>query len=399
MKRGLSFIQGSKSINLLPTTMAQNEPASTPSPNPTPSSATQRPPVLIVAGGGTGGHVLAGIAVADAWKKRFAGGRVVFVGAKGGIETRLVPRAGYPLELLELGSLKGVSLGRRLKTVVQLPLALVRSAGILLREHPDAVVGVGGYASGPLVLMARVLGWLFGTRVAILEQNAVPGLTNRILARFAHQVLAAFPGIEARFPAGKVKVTGNPVRESMRPFASARREPFTVFVFGGSQGALGINTMVLDALPLLEDLKPRLRFIHQTGEQDYQRVLEGHRKAGTQARVEKFIYEMPEAYAEASLIVCRAGSSTLSELAAVKRAAVLVPFPYASDNHQEKNARIFADAGAAHVLVQFESKGEDLARLIRRMVTDPGEIARMESAVHRFYRPDSALDIVRSLMS
>jgi UDP-N-acetylglucosamine--N-acetylmuramyl-(pentapeptide) pyrophosphoryl-undecaprenol N-acetylglucosamine transferase len=351
----------------------------------------------MVAGGGTGGHVLAGIAVADAWKVKYPGARIEFVGAYGGIEEKLVPRAGYPLRLVALGSLKGVSWGKRIRTFCQLPFALGKSALLLFRARPRAVVGVGGYASGPLVLMARVTGWLWGCHTAILEQNAVPGFTNRVLARFVHQVLSAFPGIDGHFPRGKVRVTGNPVREVMKPMKPATRNPFTLFIFGGSQGAQGINTLVLDAVAHLEDLKPRLRFIHQTGERDYDRVVEGHRKAGTQARVEKFIYEMPAAYEAASLLVCRAGSSTLAEVAAVGRAAVLVPFPYASDNHQEKNARIFEEMHAARVLVQFQSKGEDLARIIRELIENPTKLDEMERAVRSFYRPNAALDVVQAI--
>ena len=354
---------------------------------------------LIVAGGGTGGHVLAGVAIADAWKQTTPGSKITFVGARGGIEERLVPRAGYPLRLLSLGALKGVSVAKRIKTVIKLPLSLFNSALILFRERPSAVVGVGGYASGPLVLMARLVGWMWGVRVAILEQNAVPGFTNRVLGRFAHFVLSAFPGVENRFPRGKVRVSGNPVREAMKPMPSAPRDPFTIFIFGGSQGALGINSLVLDAIPFLEDLKPRLRFIHQTGEKDLDRVVEGHRKLGTQARVEKFIYDMPECYGASSLLVCRAGSSTLAEIAAVGRASVLVPFPYAADDHQQKNAELFVNAGAARLLVQFKSKGEDLARVIRELVADSSKVESMERSVRAFYRPQAALDVVKALKS
>ena len=354
---------------------------------------------LIIAGGGTGGHVLAGVAIADAWKARFNGSaRIVFVGAKGGIEEKLVPRSGYTLELLSLGSLKGVSWNKRLRTIAQLPFSFLRSIAILISVRPKAVIGVGGYASGPLVLMARLVGWIWGARVAILEQNAVPGFTNRVLGNFVHKVLAAFPGVESRFPAGKVKVTGNPVRASMKPMVQATREPFTVFIFGGSQGAHGINSLVLDALPFLEDLKCKLRFIHQTGEKDYERVAEGHRHAGTVARVEKFIYDMPTAYGEASLVICRAGSSTLSELSAVGRAAILIPFPYASDNHQEKNARIFTDAGAARLLVQFQTKGSDLALQIRGMIADPLLLQNMEESVRGFFHADAAGTLVNELL-
>jgi UDP-N-acetylglucosamine--N-acetylmuramyl-(pentapeptide) pyrophosphoryl-undecaprenol N-acetylglucosamine transferase len=355
-------------------------------------------PALIVAGGGTGGHVLAGIAIADAWRARHGTeARVVFVGAEGGLEEKLVPRAGYPLRRLKLGALKGVGTRRRLRTLALVPWALASSAGVLLSVRPAAVVGVGGYASGPLVLMARLLGWLWGARTAILEQNAVPGLTNRILGRLCHRVFSAFPGVEAGFPGKTVTVTGNPVRAEIRPLPAAPRDPFTVFIFGGSQGAMGINTLVLDALPLLRDLLPRLRFIHQTGERDFERVRAGHAAAGSQAEVEKFIYDMPSAYGRASLLICRAGSGTLSEIAAVRRAAVLVPFPHAADNHQERNARIFVDAGAAELLPQGSARGEDLARLIRDMFEDPARLSRMEAAVAAFHRPDAAQDLARQL--
>jgi UDP-N-acetylglucosamine--N-acetylmuramyl-(pentapeptide) pyrophosphoryl-undecaprenol N-acetylglucosamine transferase len=357
-------------------------------------------PALIVAGGGTGGHVLAGVAIADAWRAQYgAQARVVFVGAEGGLEEKLVPRAGYPLHRLKLGALKGVGVAKRVRTLARIPLALASSVVILVRVRPSAVVGVGGYASGPLVLMARFVGWFWGARTAILEQNAVPGLTNRILGRLCHRVFSAFPGVEAGFPGQSVTVTGNPVRAEIRPQPPAARDPFTIFIFGGSQGALGINTLVLDALPHLRDLLPRLRFIHQTGERDFERVRAGHVAAASLAEVEKFVYDMPAAYGRASLLICRAGSGTLSEIAAVRRAAVLVPFPHAADNHQERNARIFVDAGAALLLSQGSARGEDLARIIRSLIEDPAHLVRMESAVAAFHRPDAARDLVRQLFS
>jgi len=358
-------------------------------------------PTLIVTGGGTGGHIFAGISIADAWQAKYPGARIVFVGAEGGLEEKLVPRAGYPLELVQLGSLKHVSIGRRLKTLVQIPLSLLKAARILFRERPQAVIGVGGYASGPVVLMARLVGPFLRSRVAlriaIVEQNAVPGFTNRLLARFAHLVLCAFPGIEKQFRGRPTLITGNPVRKEIAPAAPAAREPFTVFVTGGSQGALGMNTLVIEALPHLQDLKPRLRFIHQTGEKDFERVRAGYAKAGFEGRIEKFIYEMPACYRQASLVVCRAGSSTLAELAAVKRAAILVPLPTAADNHQEMNARLFVDRGAARIVLQNRSNGEEMARLIREMVEHPDRIARMESEISVFYRPNAAKDVVAAL--
>ncbi len=354
---------------------------------------------LIIAGGGTGGHVLAGVAIAEAWKITLgpASSRVLFIGSRGGLEEKLVPRAGFSLELLMIGPLNNVRLMRKLRTLAELPCAFCKSLWILLRERPQAVVGVGGYSSGPLVLLARQIGWLWGARVTILEQNAFPGFTNRILGYFAHQVFSAFPGLEACFTRGKVQVTGNPIRQNFRPLPSAKREPFTILIFGGSQGALGINSLVLDALPLLDDLKDRLRFIHQTGEKDFARVKEGHQKARTNSRVEKFIYEMGEAYAEASLLICRAGSSTLAEVAAVGRASILIPFPQATNQHQLKNAEIYQASGAALILNQSQARGEDLARLIRQFLGDPSQLQAMEKAVGKFYRPTAAQEIVHAL--
>ncbi len=351
-------------------------------------------PTLIVTGGGTGGHLFAGISIADAWRERFPGSRILFVGAKNGIEEKLVPKANYPLEVLSLGSLKGVSVAKRIKTLFQIPLALIKAASILVREKPNAVIGVGGYASGPVVLMARVIGWAWGVNTAILEQNAIPGFTNRILARFSHSVYCAFPGIEDRFQKRKTHLTGNPVRKTMLPFESANRDPFTIFIFGGSQGAVGINTLVLDAFSEIKDLLPKIRWIHQTGERDYDRVVEGYRKAEVSGRIEKFIYDMPTCYREASLVICRAGSSTLAELAAVKRAAILVPFPFASDNHQEKNARLFVDQSAADILIQGKSTGHELAVKIREYFTHPEKINRMESGIFTLHANDSPNRIV-----
>lgn len=352
-------------------------------------------PILLIAGGGTGGHVLAGVAVAEAWTERQ--GRkegILFVGAEGGIEEKLVPRAGFPLRLLKLGSLNGVSLLRKVRTMFLIPWSLVRSASIVLQSRPEAVLGVGGYASGPLVLMAKLL----GRRTAILEQNSVPGMTNRILGRLVDCVFCAFPGTEKQFPGKRVVLTGNPIRSAIRPLPPAPRDPFTVFIFGGSQGAQGINSLVLQSLPHLAALKGRLRWIHQTGERDHERVVKGYRDAGIEARVEKFIHDMPTAYSQASLLICRAGSSTLAEIAAVGRAAVLVPFPFASDNHQEKNARVFADGGAAWLLRQADAKGEDLAKLIRDSLADSSRLDKMEKAAASYYRPHAARDIVEEFL-
>ena len=357
-------------------------------------------PKLLIAGGGTGGHILAGIAIADAWRAKWGKSTEVrFIGGRGGLEETLVPRAGYSLDVIKIGSLNRVSLTRRLKTFVELPFAFFKSAYLLFKLRPSWVIGVGGYSSGPVVLVAKILSFLgvIPTRIGILEQNSVPGMTNRILGKFAEILFAAFPGIETQFPDKKVLVTGNPIRSSFHPMHSAERNPFVIFLFGGSKGALGVNTLMIEALPYLEDLKDRLRIIHQTGIADYDRVCEGYRKNGISARIEKFIYDMPTVYQEASLLICRAGASTLAEVAAVGRAAVLVPLPTAADNHQEKNARVYAEKGAALILRQQDSKGEDLAKVIRELLENPARIAEMEQKVTQFFKPRAAEDLVEGL--
>ncbi len=357
---------------------------------------------LLVTGGGTGGHVLAGLAVADAWRALFGeSADLLFVGASGGIEEKLVPRGGYRLETLRLGSLNRVGWKKRLKTAIQLPWAMLSALRILLEFRPEYVLGVGGYASGPVVLMARVLGTfrILRVRVGILEQNSVPGMTNRILSRFAHLVFLAFPGTESQFPGKHTLMTGNPIRSIMKPLPSAVRDPFTIFVFGGSQGAIGINTLVLAALPHLKDIQHRLHWIHQTGIRDFDRVAQGYREFGIPARVEKFIDDMSAAYAASSLLVCRAGSSSLAEIAAVRRAAVLVPLPTAADNHQEKNARIFVQRDAARILLQGQAQGVDLANDIRELCARPAAISEMEVSVGQFYRPQAAEEVAQSLHS
>jgi UDP-N-acetylglucosamine--N-acetylmuramyl-(pentapeptide) pyrophosphoryl-undecaprenol N-acetylglucosamine transferase len=350
---------------------------------------------LVIAGGGTGGHVLAGISIADAWKAETGSeSKVYFIGTRGGMEEKLVPKSGYPLYLLRIGALNQVSLKRKIFTLFQLPLAFVDSLIFFLKTKPDVVIGVGGYSSGPAVLVARLL----GIHSAILEQNVVSGLTNRWLSRFVHRIFSAFPLNEkSHLPKEKVEVTGNPVRSKLNPELPIVTQPFTVFIFGGSQGAIGINTLVLDSLDYLKIHQAKIQFIHQTGEKDFDRVNASYEKHGFRARVEKFIYEMGDAYKQSSLVICRAGSSTLAELARVRRPAVLIPYPFASDRHQEKNALQFVQAGACEILLQDKSTGKDIAEMILRFHNDPNRLEKMAKNIAKFDRPDAAKKIVKML--
>ncbi len=363
-------------------------------------SAPKNLKTLIVAGGGTGGHIWAGVAIADEWKKKWGDdSRIIFVGGRGGLEERLVPKAGYPLSLIGIGPLKRVSLKQRLTTLVQIPISLFKCLYWTLKERPEAVIGVGGYASGPMVLMASLF-----SRTAILEQNSIPGLTNRLLGRFVGKVFCAFPDSTKSFAGTPTFVSGNPIRVTLTEMAPASRDPFTVFIFGGSRGALGINTLVIEALEILAKNHPaefaRMRWIHQTGPLDLERVTAAHKKFGAQPahhEVTPFIDDMPAKYRQASLIICRAGASTLAELAAVGRASIMVPLPTAADNHQEVNARIYERLGACVVLKQGPTKGEDLVRNILALMNQPEKISHMESVVKNFYRPKAAADIVEEL--
>ncbi len=355
---------------------------------------------LLVAGGGTGGHILAGVAIADEWKRQVQSEfglmpEVLFVGAKGGLEETLVPKNGYPLKTLEIGALNRVNALTRVLTLVKLPLAFLKSLLLLIWFRPDAVIGVGGYASGPVVLLARLLSPVLNIKTAIIEQNSVAGFTNRMLGRWVHFVFCAFQAGAAPFDAKKVRVTGNPIRATFKSLPPSKKEPFTMFVFGGSQGAMGINSLVLESLPYLKE--SGIRIIHQTGTKDYERVKAGYDRAGVQARIEKFIYDMESCYAEASLVVCRAGASSMTELSSVGRAPVFIPLPTAADNHQEKNARIYEADQAAWVVPQGKLTGQEFSSLVLDLKSDPAKISGVEERIRRFYRPDSADLIVKTL--
>lgn len=362
---------------------------------------------LVVAGGGTGGHVLAGIAVADEWKKQCAlhmneeeaRHSILFVGSHQGLEAKLVPQYGYSLKCLPIGALNRVSFKTKVITLIKIPVSILQSIWIILKFKPDAVIGVGGYASGPLVLVARVLAPFLKIKTAILEQNSVAGFTNRLLGKWTHLVFCAFEGVQG-FSPGKVVVTGNPIRSNLTTLPVPVTEPFTLFIFGGSQGAYGINSMVLDALPFLKNHE--INIIHQTGVKDFERVKAAYQREGLlepHVRIEKFIQNMKECYEQASLVICRSGSSTLSELASVGRAAIFIPLPTAADNHQEVNARVFEKEGGAWVVRQGSLTGQDFANIILKLKNDPEQIATTSEKVKQFYKSKSAELIVRTLLT
>ncbi len=347
---------------------------------------------LLVAGGGTGGHVFPGIAIAEEVVTRHPANDAVFVGTARGLEATVVPKAGFPVELIEVRGLKGKGLWDTLRNLLLLPLALWQSFQILRRWRPDVVVGVGGYASGPVVLAA----WLLRIPTAVQEQNAIAGLTNRLLGRFAQAAFIAFPEAARHFPRRKVYQLGNPIRRTlmenfMRP--EARHDASRLLVFGGSQGAHALNMRVVEALPHLADLRDRLRITHQTGARDRDQVESGYRACGFEPDVREFITDMSAAYAGADLVVCRAGAMALAELTVCRKPSILVPFPLAADNHQVRNAKSLVDAGAAVMIEERDLTGELLAGEIRAILTHPDRREKMARAAGKMGSPQAAKEI------
>jgi UDP-N-acetylglucosamine--N-acetylmuramyl-(pentapeptide) pyrophosphoryl-undecaprenol N-acetylglucosamine transferase len=347
----------------------------------------------ILAGGGTGGHVIPALAIANELKNY--GAEVLFIGTARGIENRLVPAAGYPLQLVRVGALKNVSLMTRAKTAFDLPQA-VWSAGRMLNEFaPDVVIGVGGYASGPAMLAAVVK----HIPTLAFEPNVVPGFANRVVAKFVSGAAVHFEETAKYFR--HAEVTGVPVREAFFEIAPKRGGTPTLLVFGGSQGAHAINEAMIRCLPELRRQAPGIHIIHQTGERDYNDALAAYASfsgssfgtAGEAAEVFKFIEDMPAAFARADLVVCRSGASTVAEITAAGKPAIFVPFPRAADDHQRINAEALAREGAAVVVEESKLEGVWLAETIAALLGDSSRLAQMSEAARELAHPNAARDI------
>jgi UDP-N-acetylglucosamine--N-acetylmuramyl-(pentapeptide) pyrophosphoryl-undecaprenol N-acetylglucosamine transferase len=350
---------------------------------------------VVIAGGGTGGHLYPGIALAREIQRRDPDAAIVFVGTATGVEARVVPREGFRLELIRVAGLKGKSRMERLKGLAILPLAALDSWRVLSRARPEVVVGVGGFASGPVLMLAALRGY----PTMLLEQNALPGLTNRLLARVVRAAAVTFDDALRFFP-GKGFVAGNPVRpEFFRDMKEADDRidspprAARVLIFGGSQGAHAINVAMVEAASRLVAAGLRLEITHQTGERDVALVRDAYRRAGLEARVEAFLFEMDREMTDPDLVICRAGATTLSELAAAGRPAILVPLPTATDDHQRKNAAVIARVGGAEVIDERELNGERLAALVLALVRDVTRRRQMSAAIRTLARPDAAARI------
>ena len=350
---------------------------------------------VLIAGGGTGGHLYPGIAVARELLRRVPDARVTFAGTARGIESRVIPKEGFELDVLRSTGLKGAGTAALVRGFALLPVSGVDAWRILSRRAPRVVIGVGGYSSGPVVLAAAIR----RIPTLLLEQNAVPGVTNRLLARVVSAAAVTFESTVTYF-GRRGFVSGNPVRSEFFQTsdgdvheaggAGATR----ILIFGGSQGAHAINVAMVEAAPRLAAGHGRMAITHQTGERDLEYVRDGYRRAGLEARVEPFLYAMDREVRAADLVICRAGATTIAELTAAGRPAVLVPLPTAADDHQRKNADVLARAGAAELIEQSRLTGDVLADRILALAADGDRRRAMAEAARRFARPDAARVIV-----
>ncbi len=367
-------------------------------------SPTHRPLKLLVAGGGTGGHLFPGMAVAEAFCDSDPRNRVLFVNAGRPFEVETLNRSGWPHRRITVEGIKGIGRRRQFQAGMKIPISVWESVGILREFKPDLVLGVGGYSSGPVLAAAALL----GIKTVLHEQNSIPGITNRILSRFADRICVSFPNALKTGPLSgkryreKVRLTGNPIRkafflnvqgEENTEAGSSLKPPFRVLIIGGSQGAHAVNRAMTDAAACLGETES-IGITHQTGPNDRAEVETAYRRMGISAMVEAFFHDMSRRYREADLLVCRAGATTIAEITAIGKAAIFIPFPYAADDHQMVNARVLADAGAAELIPEKELTGEKLAERIRFFQTRPEALSTMAARARNLGRPDAAERIV-----
>ncbi|MBI4908255.1 MAG: undecaprenyldiphospho-muramoylpentapeptide beta-N-acetylglucosaminyltransferase [Acidobacteria bacterium] len=335
-------------------------------------------------GGGTGGHVIPAIAVARELRRR--GHSVFFIGTREGLESRLVPPENFPIDYISIGGLKRVGWKRTMKTLWQLPLAVMRCIGLIRERKPAAVFSMGGFVAGP----ATIAAWLMRKPIVLMEPNAIPGMVNRRIGRIARRALLSFAEAAPFFPADRLEMTGLPVRSEffqLEPRAPGR---LTVLVTGGSRGSQRLNAAGKKCWPLFLARKIPVKWIHQTGTAEFAEMSAEFAACGAEGQVVPFLQDMPKAFAQADLIVCRAGAGAVSELAAAGKPSILVPFPFAADQHQLRNAEAMAKAGAAKVVLDKELTAEEMFHAIQSLASEPGLLAKMGQSARQFARPGAA---------
>jgi UDP-N-acetylglucosamine--N-acetylmuramyl-(pentapeptide) pyrophosphoryl-undecaprenol N-acetylglucosamine transferase len=364
------------------------------------ASRGQRSVRLVVAGGGTGGHLFPGIAIAEELLARNTANHVCFIGSGKPIETVVLGSRGFDHEQIRIQGIKGVGLIQQLITLFELPGSIKRSISILRKIDPDLVLGLGGYSAGPVVLGA----WLMGIPRVLHEQNVLPGITNRLLAYFANQIYVSFENTRFQRFRQKIQVTGNPVRKEFLADITAQVEdekgketgthaPFTVLIIGGSQGAHSVNMAVIDALAHLEK-RSRYAFIHQTGQDDEAQVKKAYAVHQMNSDVKAFFDDMAAQYQKADMVICRAGATTIAELTAVGKSVIFIPYPYAADDHQARNAEILVSAKAAEMIRENNLNGKLLAQKIETYASSPQKLSAMAKRARQLGRPHAAREIV-----
>ena len=353
---------------------------------------------IAFAAGGTGGHIFPALALAGEFRRRDPRAEIVFFGTRKGLETKLIPSHGYRLHLIEVEALKGRGPAAIIRSLAKLPRAIFSSGRILRELHPHLAVGLGGYASGPVLLAA----YLLRIPTALVEPNSIPGLANRLLGRLARRIFIAFNRTRDYFPEKRVRLTGNPLRPEVIPGFSPAGAPvhdgFTLLVLGGSQGAKTINASVLAGMPELARAIPRFQVIHQTGSADRAGVELGYKEAGLAAMVLDFIEDMGRVYAQADLVIARAGATTLAELTAWGKPSILVPYPFAADQHQRENSRALAEKGAALMFEDRELSGPVLARAVLDLYRDEKRREEMGKKARELAYPEAREEIVNQCL-
>lgn len=353
---------------------------------------------LIVTGGGTGGHLFPGISLAQEMLRVYSDAEVLFIGTERKVDKRALSDVGFETTTIKSQGIKGKKFSTILKALFQQPLALWEAAKIIRKFKPDLVFGVGGYVTGPVILAARLL----GVTTCIHEQNSIPGLANKLLGFIADKIFVSLPGSEKYFPTDKTILSGNPVRDNIikasreaKPKSS--QEPSTLLILGGSQGARRLNSLMLEAAEnCLASLSPPPFIIHQTGGHDEDHVRKKYIELGLNARVQAFYTDMAEIYPQADLIISRAGATTLAELTVFHKPVIIIPFPYAADNHQEINGRYLVEAGAGLMFRQTDLTGEKLGLEIKRILTDKKLLAEMAGNSGKVAKPEATETIVNA---
>ena len=348
---------------------------------------------IIIAGGGTGGHLFPAIALAEEFESRGKDNEILFVGTKKGIEYRILPTKGFKLKTILVSGVTGGSPLQRVIGVLKFLLGFFQSLGIIYSFRPNLVLGTGGYVSAPVILAA----WLFRINTAICEQNSIPGLTNRILGRLVKKVFIAFEESAPYFPPQKTYCTGNPIRKEFLSFALPARkqnQSFTLLILGGSQGARSINHNMINSLDYLSSLRNKIKIIHQTGASDFSWVKKEYEKKGFKAEVVSFISDIAPVYQEADLVISRAGAITITEILASGKPSILIPYPYAAYNHQEVNAQILVNKGAARMIRDPELTGAVLGDLLLYLINHPEELTKMQEKAQALGRPEATHRVV-----